>query len=147
MGPEPLSNSFSAPDLYARLSHKKTAIKQALLDQSIVAGLGNIYVCEALFGASINPCRPACSLTQQDSEILAQHIRDVLKKAIQAGGSSLKDFRRTNGELGYFQHRFSVYDKENQPCVDCECDIENTGGVRRIIQSGRSTFYCPQKQQ
>ena len=136
IGPEPLDNMFNAPYLFNKLSGKKSAIKSALLDQSIIGGLGNIYVCEAIFKAKISPKRLAGSLTIKETEILVNEIKGVIKKAIEAGGSSLKDFASVNGNLGYFQHSFEVYGQEKKPCVVCETPIE------RIIQSGRSSFYC-----
>jgi formamidopyrimidine-DNA glycosylase len=136
MGPEPLDNMFNAPYLFNKLSGKKSAIKSALLDQSIIGGLGNIYVCEAIFKAKISPKRLAGSLTIEETETLVNEIKGVIKKAIEAGGSSLKDFASVDGNLGYFQHSFEVYGQEKKPCVVCETPIE------RIIQSGRSSFYC-----
>ena len=136
MGPEPLDNMFNAPYLFNKLSGKKSVIKSALLDQSIIGGLGNIYVCEAIFKAKISPKRLAGSLTIKETEILVNEIKGVIKKAIEAGGSSLKDFASVDGNLGYFQHSFEVYGQEKKPCVVCETPIE------RIIQSGRSSFYC-----
>lgn len=146
LGPEPLGNDFSGPVLEARLKDKKTSIKQALLDQRIVVGVGNIYACEALYKSGITPTKRAGLVKGKKSEELVKAIRSVLNKAIKAGGSTLKDYRHADGELGYFQHQFSVYDREKQTCPSCDCDIEKTGGVKRIVQSGRSTFYCPRKQ-
>ncbi len=142
MGPEPLGNKFSGPCLEEKLYGRKSNIKSALLDQKIVAGIGNIYACEALFESGIHPERAAGSVTGKEAEQLAAAIRSVLQKAIVAGGSSLKDYRQTDGSLGYFQHSFSVYDKESEKCPDCTCDDT----VRRIVQAGRSTFFCPVKQ-
>ncbi|PHR92985.1 MAG: DNA-formamidopyrimidine glycosylase [Robiginitomaculum sp.] len=139
LGPEPLSNAFSGPVLYEALCTKKAPIKSALLDQRVVAGLGNIYVCEALFGAHISPVRKSCDLGEAECEDLSAEIKRTLKLAIKAGGSSLKDFAGADGALGYFQHRFKVYDHAKQPCADKKC----TGQIARIKQSGRSTFYCP----
>ena len=136
IGPEPLSNDWNAPDLRARLKGKKTPIKLALLDQRIVAGLGNIYVCEALFRAGISPGRGAGRLKVAETESLVGHIKDVLREAIEAGGSSLRDHRQADGALGYFQHSFAVYGRENAPCPTCESPIS------RRVQGGRSTFYC-----
>ena len=136
LGPEPLSNAFNAPDLRARLKGKKTKIKIALLDQKIVAGLGNIYVCEALFRAGISPGRGAGRLTVAETESLVGHIQDVLSEAIEAGGSSLRDHRQADGALGYFQHSFAVYGREGEACLTCGTTI------RRRVQGGRSTFYC-----
>lgn len=137
LGPEPLE--MTAADLKRRLQGRTAAIKQVLLDQSIIAGLGNIYVCEALYRSGIHPRRPAGSITLQRLKRLVPAIHDVLAEAIAAGGSSLKDFASPDGELGYFSKSFSVYDREGQPCG---CG----GTVRRIVQGGRSTFYCPKCQ-
>ena len=142
MGPEPLAPDFDGPALARRLYAKDTPIKAALLDQRVVAGLGNIYVCEALFYAGLSPRRRAGSVQGKRAHRLAQAIRDVLDAAIEAGGSSLRDYVQASGELGYFQHRFAVYDREDSPCPDCDCGA----AVRRIVQSGRSTFYCAKRQ-
>ena len=139
LGPEPLGNHFDEAYLVAALKGKNTPVKSALLDQRIVAGLGNIYVCEALYRARISPVRRAGRISATRVASLVPVIRDVLKDAIEAGGSSLRDFRQADGELGYFQHRFDVYDREAQACRNEGC----TGIVRRIVQSGRSSFYCP----
>lgn len=136
MGPEPLSNAFNGPALSAALEGKRTPIKAALLDQRVVAGLGNIYVCEALFRAGISPRRLASSVAGARAERLAPIIQDVLRDAIEAGGSTLRDYAHTDGSLGYFQHRFDVYGREGEACTTCGAT------VRRIVQSGRSTFYC-----
>ncbi len=146
LGPEPLGNGFSGPVLAERLAGRMTSIKAALLDQSVVAGLGNIYVSEALFLARLSPRRLAGTVAGARAERLAAAIRQVLDRAIEAGGSSLRDHRQASGELGYFQHQFAVYDREGQPCPGCRCDAARTGGIRRIVQAGRSTFYCPQRQ-
>jgi len=143
LGPEPLGNGFNAPYLSARLAGRRTPIKSALLDQGVVAGLGNIYVCEALFRAGISPRRLAASVAGRRAERLVPAIREVLTAAIAAGGSSLRDFVQTDGELGYFQHAWTVYGREGAACGDCRCVPERTGGVRRLVQAGRSTFYCP----
>ena len=137
IGPEPLGNAFNAPYLASRLAGRATPIKSALLDQSIVAGLGNIYVCEVLHRAHIAPTRLARDITPADAANLVPIIRDVLTEAIEAGGSSLRDYRQADGELGYFQHTFRVYDREGQPCTTCGTQIQ------RLVQSGRSSFYCP----
>ncbi|MEN6541311.1 bifunctional DNA-formamidopyrimidine glycosylase/DNA-(apurinic or apyrimidinic site) lyase [Parvibaculum sp.] len=143
LGPEPLGNEFSAATLSERLKGRRAPIKAALLDQRTVAGLGNIYVCEALFRAGLSPNRTAASVVgPQRSERLARAIRDVLNEAIAAGGSTLRDYAHTDGELGYFQHSFAVYDREGQACSKPGCG----GTVKRIVQSGRSTFYCPRCQ-
>lgn len=139
LGPEPLSNAFDGAALAATLADRRTTIKAALLDQRRVAGLGNIYVCEALYRARLSPLRPAGSLSAKDCQRLTATIRDVLTEAIEAGGSSLRDFHGAGGELGYFQHRFSVYDREGDVCSGPTCTAE----ILRIVQGGRSTFYCP----
>ena len=136
LGPEPMGNGFNAPDLRARLKVKKSKIKAALLDQRVVAGLGNIYVCEALYRAGISPKRMAGRLSIAETESLTGHIKDTIGAAIEAGGSSLKDFANTDGDLGYFQHSFAVYGREGEPCNNCGAEI------KRIVQSGRSSFYC-----
>jgi len=136
IGPEPLSNSFNGPVLREALNGKKSKIKAALLDQRVVAGLGNIYVCEALYRAGISPRRAAGRLKVSETDALAGHIKDVLAAAIEAGGSSLRDFSNTDGKLGYFQHSFDVYGRENEPCNTCKTPIS------RIVQSGRSSFFC-----
>jgi formamidopyrimidine-DNA glycosylase len=138
MGPEPLEPGFDAAYLNRALAGKMTPIKSALLDQRIVAGLGNIYVCEALYRARVSPRRLAASVVGARAARLAPAIRDVLGEAIEAGGSSLRDYVQANGELGYFQHRWAVYGREGEPCPACTC----AEGVRRIAQAGRSTFFC-----
>ncbi|SLN44969.1 Formamidopyrimidine-DNA glycosylase [Roseovarius litorisediminis] len=138
LGPEPLGNSFSESYLQSAFKGKNTPVKSALLDQRIVAGLGNIYVCEVLFRAKISPKRRAGNISHTRVATLVPIIRDVLSDAITAGGSSLRDFRQTDGELGYFQHKFDVYDREGHSCRTPGC----TGQVTRIVQSGRSSFYC-----
>jgi formamidopyrimidine-DNA glycosylase len=142
LGPEPLESEFDGPYLVATLAGKMTPIKSALLDQRIVAGLGNIYVCEALFHAGISPRRLAASVGRRRADRLVTAIQSVLSEAIAAGGSSLRDYVQADGELGYFQHRFAVYGREGSPCPGCDCG----GGVRRIVQSGRSTFFCAKRQ-
>lgn len=139
LGPEPLSDTFSAACLAAAFAGKRTPVKSALLDQRIVAGLGNIYVSEALHRAGIDPRRLAGAVTPQEIARLVGHIRDVLTEAIAAGGSSLRDHRQASGELGYFQHAFRVYDRAGASCPNPGC----TGRIERIVQSGRSSYYCP----
>ncbi len=136
LGPEPLSNSFHADYLDTAFSGKQTPAKSALLDQAIIAGLGNIYVCEALYRAGISPKRKAATLPGVRTVRLAQAINAVISDAIAAGGSSISDFANADGALGYFQHQFDVYDREGQPCKSCAQPI------KRLVQSGRSTFYC-----
>ena len=142
IGPEPLGNEFHADVLAAAMSGRQSPVKAVLLDQRTVAGLGNIYVCEALYRAGIHPTRIADGISAKRVGDLAGEIVATLSDAIAAGGSSLRDYRQADGELGYFQHSFKVYDREGQPCADPECK----GVVRRIVQSGRSTFYCPRCQ-
>jgi formamidopyrimidine-DNA glycosylase len=145
LGPEPLGNEFSAAMLAKACRGKNTSLKAALLDQRIVAGLGNIYVCEALNRALLSPRRKASTVAARDgapndrAERLVQAIKAVLNEAIAAGGSSLRDHRRTDGSLGDFQHNFRVYDREGERCPTKGC----AGTIRRIVQTGRSTFYCP----
>lgn len=139
LGPEPLGNDFHEDYLASRLRGRATPIKSALLDQHLVAGLGNIYVCEVLFRAGIHPARLARDVTPEEMARLVPLIRAVLAEAIEAGGSSLKDYRQADGELGYFQHRFRVYDREGQPCLTPGCGQV----LHRIVQSGRSSFFCP----
>lgn len=139
LGPEPMEPAFSPAYLAARFDGRRAPVKQALLDQRIVAGLGNIYVNEALWRAGIDPRRAAGRIGMARLSALVGHIRDVLDEAIAAGGSSLRDHRQATGELGYFQHSFAVYDREGQPCGKSGCG----GTIRRVVQSGRSSFYCP----
>jgi len=136
LGPEPLGNEFHASSLSERLAGRRTSIKAALLDQKTVAGLGNIYVSEALHRAGISPRRSAHTVAGRRAERLVPAIREVLEAAIAAGGSSLRDYVQASGELGYFQHAFLVYDREGAACGRCAAP------VRRIVQGGRSTFFC-----
>lgn len=138
LGPEPLGNGFSGASLATALAGRRSPIKTALLDQRVVCGLGNIYVCEALHMSGISPLRLATNVQGKRAERLVSSIREVLGDAIEAGGSSLRDHKQPNGELGYFQHRFRVYDREGNACPKPDCK----GEVQRIMQSGRSTFYC-----
>ena len=143
LGPEPLGNDFDATMLAQACAGKKTSLKAALLDQRIVAGLGNIYVCEALFLAHLSPKRQASTIADRNGKpnaragALVDAIKAVLHDAIKAGGSSLRDHRQADGSLGYFQHSFKVYDREGEKCLHCK------GTIKRIVQAGRSTFYCP----
>ena len=139
LGPEPLGNGFSGAHLAEAFSGKKQTIKVSLLDQRIVAGLGNIYVCEALYRARVSPLVAAGKVSKPRLETLAAVVRDVLGEAILAGGSTLKDFANADGGQGYFQHRFDVYGREGKPCPGEGC----AGVVRRVVQGGRSTFWCP----
>lgn len=142
LGPEPLGNDFHEQHLVDAFAQKNSPVKSALLDQRIVSGLGNIYVCEALFRAGIHPARKAGRISAKRVASLVPIIRAVLSEAIEAGGSSLRDFKQADGELGYFQHRFDVYGREGAPCRSENC----TGFVQRIVQSGRSSFFCPKCQ-
>ncbi|HXZ21719.1 MAG TPA: bifunctional DNA-formamidopyrimidine glycosylase/DNA-(apurinic or apyrimidinic site) lyase [Pseudolabrys sp.] len=143
LGPEPLGNEFDATMLARACAGKKTSLKAALSDQRVVAGLGNIYVCEALFRARLSPKRIASTIADrygnpdERAQRLVEAIKAVLTDAIEAGGSSLRDHRRADGSLGDFQHNFQVYDREGEPCPSCK------GKIKRIVQAGRSTFYCP----
>jgi formamidopyrimidine-DNA glycosylase len=143
IGPEPLGNEFDAAMLARVCAGKKTSLKAALLDQRVVAGLGNIYVCEALFRARLSPKRQASTIADRHGKpnaraiALVDAIKAVLHDAIKAGGSSLRDHRRADGSLGDFQHNFLVYDREGAPCPACK------GKIKRFVQNGRSTFYCP----
>lgn len=139
LGPEPLGNAFNEAHLIAAFKGKRSPVKTALLDQRIVAGLGNIYVCEALWRAGISPLRQAGRISAARVARLVPIIRDVLGEAIEAGGSSLRDHRQASGELGYFQHTFRAYDREGEPCQTPDCQ----GKIHRKVQSGRSSFYCP----
>jgi len=142
LGPEPLSEAFDAGRLRAAFKDRRQGPKTLLLDQRIVAGLGNIYVCEALNRARISPFRASGGISRPRLDALVDEIRAVLTEAIAAGGSTLRDYAQANGALGYFQHRFRVYDREGEPCLNLGCG----GVIARKVQAGRSTFYCPQCQ-
>ncbi|RLJ98036.1 bifunctional DNA-formamidopyrimidine glycosylase/DNA-(apurinic or apyrimidinic site) lyase [Ruegeria conchae] len=142
LGPEPLGNDFHEQHLIEAFKGKNSPVKSALLDQGIVAGLGNIYVCEALYRGKVSPRRKAGQISASRVGALVPIIRQVLQDAIEAGGSSLRDFRQADGELGYFQHSFDVYGREGRPCRTKGC----SGEIKRITQSGRSSFYCAQCQ-
>jgi formamidopyrimidine-DNA glycosylase len=146
LGPEPLSDNFSRDYLAGALRGKRTSIKAALLDQRVVAGIGNIYACEALWRAEISPRRSAHTVAGSRAERLVGAIRDVLAEAIEAGGSSLRDYVQTDGELGYFQHRWAVYDRAGETCTKCAAAGFEDCRITRIVQSGRSTFYCSRQQ-
>ncbi len=145
LGPEPLGRAFTARVLAAGLDAKRTPIKAALLDQRVVAGLGNIYVCEALYRAGIAPSRHAGTLGPAAVARLVREIKLTLQEAIAAGGSSLRDYVQPSGELGYFQHAWRVYGREGEACTDCP-GLPRCGGIGRVVQAGRSTFYCPLRQ-
>jgi formamidopyrimidine-DNA glycosylase len=146
LGIEPLSNDLTPARLTALFKTRKTSIKAALLDQRLVVGIGNIYACEALFAARINPLRSAGSCKPDEIKNLVASIRKTLNAAIAAGGSSLRDYVQADGELGTFQHQFAVYGREGLPCPGCDCNLAKTGGIARIAQNGRSTFYCRAQQ-
>lgn len=143
IGPEPLDDAFDGAMLVAGLAGRRGPIKPALLDQKVVAGIGNIYACEALFRAGISPRRGCDSITGKRADRLVEALKAVLREAIASGGSSLRDHRMVNGELGYFQHSFAVYGREGEPCPGCDCGRK---AVQRIVQAGRSTFFCAQRQ-
>ncbi|WP_323990986.1 bifunctional DNA-formamidopyrimidine glycosylase/DNA-(apurinic or apyrimidinic site) lyase [Nguyenibacter sp. L1] len=145
LGPEPLGNDFSQHWLHQAIGRRRTTIKAALLDQGVVAGLGNIYVSEALYRAAIHPARLACSLTAREEAALVRGIRAVLRDAIAAGGSSLRDYVQTDGTLGYFQHEWRVYGRAGTGCPDCP-GAPVCGGVVRLEQAGRSSYFCPMRQ-
>jgi formamidopyrimidine-DNA glycosylase len=142
LGPEPLSDAFTAESLIDEIAGSRTSIKAALLDQHRVAGIGNIYACEALFQAGISPRRAAGGIGRARIARLVAAVKDVLTRAIAAGGSSARDYVQSSGEAGWFQHAWAVYDREGKPCPGCDCG----GGVKRIVQAGRSTFYCARRQ-
>ena len=145
LGIEPTGNRLDGNFIAELFAGRKAPLKSVLLDQKLIAGLGNIYVCEALWQAHLSPLRVANTLASkratamEKAESLAEAVRDVIARAIDAGGSSLNDHRQTDGTLGYFQHRFNVYDRENENCRQLGC----SGQVKRLVQSGRSTYYCP----
>ena len=142
LGPEPLDPEFDGAALAARLKGKRTPIKAALLDQRVVAGLGNIYACESLYRAGLSPKRLARTVQGERAERLARAIKQVLEHAIASGGSSLRDYVQASGELGNFQRHFAVYDREGERCPGCDCRAR----IRRMVQGGRSTFYCAKRQ-
>jgi formamidopyrimidine-DNA glycosylase len=146
LGPEPLSEALTGPALGAALAGRRTAIKAALFDQRVVAGLGNIYISESLFWAGLSPRRRAGTVTGRRAERLVRAIKQVLRQAISAGGATLRDHRQPMGEPGYFQNAFAVYGREGEPCPGCDCEPSRTGGIRRIVQGARSTFFCPRRQ-
>ena len=146
LGPEPLSDEFSAEYLAAALKGRRTPAKSALLDQHLVAGIGNIYACEALWRAGISPRRSAHTIAGGRAARLVAGVKSVLSDAIAAGGSSLRDYVHTDGELGYFQHNWAVYGREGESCPACRDEGGTPCTIRRIVQSGRSTFYCPSRQ-
>lgn len=146
LGVEPLEKGFNPDYLLAAFKTRKTAVKLALMDQAIVVGVGNIYASESLFQAGIDPRRAAGSLKPKELEKLVPAVQKVLRAAIAAGGSTLRDYRQADGGLGYFQHQFAVYDRAGETCPGCTCTPQRTGGIQRLVQGGRSTFFCTTKQ-
>lgn len=146
LGPEPLADSFTGKVFLDSLAGKRISIKQAIMDQKIVVGVGNIYASEALFRARINPVTPAGDITSSQARSLVKEIKFVLSDAIAHSGSTLRNYRQVGGEVGGFQERFAVYDRKGEKCPGCTCDVRKTGGIKKIVQGGRSTFYCPVKQ-
>lgn len=147
LGCDPLGETFTPAWLKGRLAGRSAPIKTALLDQAVVAGMGNIYASESLFRAGVSPERPAAAAgVGRGAARLAAAIRTVFTAAIAAGGSSLRDHRQPSGELGFFQHQFAVYGRAGMACPGCRCDLTKTGGIRRIVQSGRATYYCGRRQ-
>ena len=146
IGIEPFDKKLNGLFLFNKLKNKKIPIKVALLDQSIINGIGNIYASEALFDAGISPLRNSDDLTQKECETLVRSVQKILQKAIEAGGSSIHDYKKPDGSLGYFQNMHCVYNKTGQKCPLCTCDVFETGGIKKITQAGRSTFYCAVRQ-
>ncbi len=146
MGDDPFDEKLTPKRIRNLFKNKKTPIKIALLDQKIINGIGNIYASEALFRAEILPTRESCTLSEKECAKLLEAIRETLTLAINAGGSTLRDYHKTDGSLGYFQNMHCVYNKTGQRCPNCTCDLKKTRGIQKIIQAGRSTFFCPQKQ-
>lgn len=142
-GLDPFDQQMSGKYLFHKFQNKSTPIKVLLLDQTIICGIGNIYASEALYVSKILPTRPAQSLSLDECESLSSAIKTVLDKAIKAGGSTLKDYRKPDGSMGYFQNAHCVYDKTGKPCPDCKCNLSKSGGIQKIVLGGRSTFYCP----
>ncbi|HRW61495.1 MAG TPA: bifunctional DNA-formamidopyrimidine glycosylase/DNA-(apurinic or apyrimidinic site) lyase [Defluviicoccus sp.] len=146
LGVDPLSAGFTPAYLRSRLAGRRSALKTALMDQAVVAGMGNIYASESLFRARLSPAREAGNVPARGLARLTAAIGAVFAEAIAAGGSSLKDHVQPSGELGCFQHSFAVYDRAGQPCPSCSCDVDATGGIQRIVLGGRATYYCPRRQ-
>lgn len=145
-GTDPFDEQLTGTYLKEKLTRKNLAVKLALLDQKIISGIGNIYASEALFLAGILPTRPANSLSLEECERLVEKVRETLTQAIKAGGSTLRDYKRPDGSLGYFQNSHCVYNKTGKPCPDCTCRLQKTGGIQKIAQGGRSTYFCATKQ-
>lgn len=146
VGIDPFDKKLTGKWLKQKLSKKQTSIKQALLDQHIICGIGNIYASESLFLAGILPTRTASSLTDKECIVIVEKVRETLNKAILAGGSTLRDYQKPDGSLGYFQNQHCVYNKTGLPCPICTCRLKETGGIQKITQAGRSTYFCATKQ-
>ncbi len=146
LGPEPLGEHFTGAYLGARLAGRAMALKAALMDQRMVAGMGNIYASELLYRARLSPLRASGSVSAAGARRLVEAIQAVLNEAIEAGGSTLRNHQRPTGELGCFQHSFAVYDRAGKPCPDCRCDLGRTGGIQRTVIAGRATFHCSKRQ-
>lgn len=142
LGPDPWDDEFNADYLMQKFKAKKVPIKIALLNQEIVCGIGNIYASEILYHARILPNRAAESINKHEAELIVKFTRQVLEEAIKAGGSTIHDYKKPDGDIGYFQQKHCVYNKTGQKCPQCRCNIAKTGGIRKIVLGGRSTFYC-----
>lgn len=142
LGFDPFNDKATGEYLFKTFKNKKTYIKLALLDQHILAGIGNIYASEALYEAKISPLRVCSTLTLKECSCLLEAVRLILKKAIAAGGSTLRDYKKPDGSLGYFQNQHCVYDKEGKRCPNCTCNLKKTGGIKKVVLGGRSSFYC-----
>ncbi len=143
VGLDPWDANLTPQYLLKKLANRKCAIKLSLLNQEIISGIGNIYASEILYKARIRPERPSESINSAEAKEIIKYTRIILEEAIKAGGSTIHDYRRPDGDIGYFQQHHCVYDKAGKRCPDCKCDIAATGGIRKIVQGGRSTFYCP----
>ena len=141
-GIDPFDNNLTGELFFEKIKNKKTPIKITLLDQSVVCGIGNIYAPEILYESRISPFRESNKIDKKECDILVKNIRTILQKAIDNGGSTLRDYQKPDGSLGYFQNMHCVYNKTGQKCPDCTCNIELTGGIKKAVQAGRSTFYC-----
>jgi formamidopyrimidine-DNA glycosylase len=146
LGPEPLDTEWTGQQLFDALRKRSGPIKTSLMDQKIVVGVGNIYASEALYLSKIHPEKPADTLTKKQCDAVVKVTKFILKKSIKNGGSTLQDYRHVGGDVGEFQSHFSVYDKEGEACPNCTCSMQKTGGIQRIVQSGRSSFFCPKYQ-
>lgn len=143
IGLDPWDENLTPDYLLAKLANRKTAIKIALLDQEIICGIGNIYASEILYKAHILPQRNSESITKHEASEIIKYTREILDESIKAGGSTIHDYKHPDGNIGYFQQKHCVYNKTGQSCPDCKCDITKTGGIKKDVQGGRSTFYCP----